>query len=685
MKKAVLLGFLLMTGMIWAVQISGQDAILLPAEPGKSSQLIPVSKIPGGVDYLIQYDGGEMLNYLSGLLKGDTLGVFFVPPAACSLLEVYFCRYPFGAPVDKNYKAFACDVPDGVTMASFGEYHNAASTPGPTPMGTYYAGPTDMTLDSVSAWEWDTLKVTSKPDVGTNVFYAGYSINEDSTHSTRIDAGGATTPLPFHAIAWKQAGAAPTANGPGWYSSWHLFWVRALVRVYENLPAEVKSIDELADSYTMGSRDVTANIVDVVGVPGNLRGVKSAIFHYTVNSGTYSDLPMTLIDGDTLDGTYKATIPGAAVGDTVSYFITASDCQDAADTSITNSYVIRTGTAGKGLLLLEPNDTYYGAPYSPDVIGSLGKTDLWDEDQYGSADESVLNFYRNGPGKKLIFWNAWSGFSFAADTAFLKSFLDEGGQLFISSQDLPGGGFGLGYGDWTAPPGHFLLEYLKAISGTDDDSIIDKDPTFTQFGVPGDPITGSPELTQITLYPYATVGSGNNYAGKFDSLDAGTEPIFYGGSGEVMGYRYEDAAKGYRVVFLYWPFNYIMLSDTSDFDTTAQKKLIENCFNWLVPGVEEGTKKPVSFARLYQNAPNPVSHSTQIRYSLPVAQHVTLRVYDLTGALVSTLVNGDLKAGEYKTTWNGCDKQGTRVAAGVYFYRLDTKNYQATNKLILVR
>jgi hypothetical protein len=680
MNKGILFGLFLLTTALWGVQITGQDAILLPAQAGKPSELIPVSKL-GGVDYLIQYDGGEMVNYLSGLLKNDTLGVFFIPPAACSLLEVYFCRYPYGAPVDKNYKGFACDVPDGVTLDSYHEYHDAASTPGSTPMGTYFAGPADMTLDSVSVWEWDTLKVASKPDIGKNAFFAGYTINEDSTHSTRIDAGSSASLPPFYAIAWKQAGTAPAANGPGWYSSWHLFWIRALVRVYENLGAEVKSYDKLPYSYVTSGRDVTANIVDVVGVPANLRGVKTATIHYKVNNGSFSTLAMARTAGDSLDGTYTATIPGAAVGDSVSYFFTAFDYQDAGDTSKTYSYKILAGTAKRSLVMVE-SDAQYGGDYSYDAIAKLGKFDFWDEETYGQADESVLNFYRTGEGRKRIFWIAWSGFSFAADTAFLKSFLDGGGQLFISSQDLPCGGFGLNpsYADWVAPDGHFVKEYLKAIKGYDD---YNTDSVFTQFGSPGDPVTGATELSQLTVFPY--LSSGNNYAGKFDSLGAGAVPIFYGGSGEIMGYRYEDVTKGYRVIFLYWPFQYILTSDLADFDTVAQDKLVSNSFDWLVAGVGEGINKPIGAARLYANAPNPVVRGTHIRYSLATAEHVVLRVYDLTGSLVRTLVDQDLFAGDYETTWNGCDEYGLRVAAGAYFYRLETRSSQATNKLILLR
>jgi len=81
---------------------------------------------------------------------------------------------------------------------------------------------------------------------------------------------------------------------------------------------------------------------------------------------------------------------------------------------------------------------------------------------------------------------------------------------------------------------------------------------------------------------------------------------------------------------------------------------------------------PADFA-LDQNFPNPFNPTTQISYALPEQASVSLRVYDILGREVATLVNGQQGAGYYIETWNGRTSAGSAVTSGVYFYRLEAK------------
>ena len=83
--------------------------------------------------------------------------------------------------------------------------------------------------------------------------------------------------------------------------------------------------------------------------------------------------------------------------------------------------------------------------------------------------------------------------------------------------------------------------------------------------------------------------------------------------------------------------------------------------------------------------PNPFNPRTTIAYSVPEGTHVTLRIYDLRGALVSTLVNGQVEAGDHAVVWNGRDDYGSGVASGVYFARIDSKHGVLTRKMVLAR
>ncbi|MFH1069711.1 MAG: FlgD immunoglobulin-like domain containing protein, partial [Candidatus Glassbacteria bacterium] len=95
---------------------------------------------------------------------------------------------------------------------------------------------------------------------------------------------------------------------------------------------------------------------------------------------------------------------------------------------------------------------------------------------------------------------------------------------------------------------------------------------------------------------------------------------------------------------------------------------------------------PKAFA-LAQNWPNPFNPSTTISYSVPEgnAEKVTLRVYDLRGKLVKTLVDQVREAGAYSVYWDGTDESGRQTASGVYFYRLSAGSFTQTRKMVLLK
>jgi hypothetical protein len=93
---------------------------------------------------------------------------------------------------------------------------------------------------------------------------------------------------------------------------------------------------------------------------------------------------------------------------------------------------------------------------------------------------------------------------------------------------------------------------------------------------------------------------------------------------------------------------------------------------------------PTAFA-LGQSYPNPMTSFATIRYQLPKDAGVSLKVYNLAGQLVKTLVSGPEKAGYKGVAWDGRSERGKKVGAGVYFYRLLAGEFTATRKMVVVR
>jgi len=106
-------------------------------------------------------------------------------------------------------------------------------------------------------------------------------------------------------------------------------------------------------------------------------------------------------------------------------------------------------------------------------------------------------------------------------------------------------------------------------------------------------------------------------------------------------------------------------------------------FSTAVAGAGDAApKRPV----LAQNVPNPFNPSTEIRFSVPApGQKATLRVYDVAGREVRTLVQNEKISGSRSVTWNGTNEKGEPVGSGIYLYRLEVGGESLSRKLVLVR
>ena len=109
----------------------------------------------------------------------------------------------------------------------------------------------------------------------------------------------------------------------------------------------------------------------------------------------------------------------------------------------------------------------------------------------------------------------------------------------------------------------------------------------------------------------------------------------------------------------------------------------------LSSGIEERKCIPGEPFGLNQNYPNPFNPSTKITYTVPSTEAgigVSLRVYDLLGREVITLIDGIAEAGEYSVEWDGTNSSGSKVESGVYLYRLNSDNgFVETMKMTLLR
>jgi hypothetical protein len=189
------------------------------------------------------------------------------------------------------------------------------------------------------------------------------------------------------------------------------------------------------------------------------------------------------------------------------------------------------------------------------------------------------------------------------------------------------------------------------------------------------------------LYP-SVAFDGTNYLVVWQDFRGGTDCEIYGArvdaSGAVLdssGIRLIDepydrvypkitAGSGGQLLLVYQGF------ESSPYNTNR-------AFGAFYPGVGVQELNPVSdFKRpeLPQNRPNPFHSQTTISYRIPIACHLSLRIFDVTGRLVETLVDQNQEAGAYQLRW-----RAENEASGIYFCRLDAEGLSSIRKMILLR
>ena len=156
----------------------------------------------------------------------------------------------------------------------------------------------------------------------------------------------------------------------------------------------------------------------------------------------------------------------------------------------------------------------------------------------------------------------------------------------------------------------------------------------------------------------------------------GDIPAYGESVGEVDGYSF-DLTNYPGGSFNAW-------FDVTYFDSCGNRYQVRLDPEFSIDAEDNG---PVSSAayRLAQNYPNPFNPATTIGYELPAPSRVILRIFDVSGRLVRTLVNENKGPGAHGAVWDGTDGAGVAVSSGIYFYKLQAGDYVETKRMVLLR
>ncbi len=215
-------------------------------------------------------------------------------------------------------------------------------------------------------------------------------------------------------------------------------------------------------------------------------------------------------------------------------------------------------------------------------------------------------------------------------------------------------------------------------------------------------ITGAWFQLNTSLLNFGTVNLNDSVTGKIVVANYGISPLLMdsvviknGSPGVTIANLPPSILAPVKTdtIFVGWkPLTADALSDTvliyhSD-TTTASPRMARITGTVATVAVPDDRERPQAFY-LEPNFPNPFNPSTVIRYQLAERSAVSLKIYNLLGQEIVSLVKGYYPAGHYQTVWNGRDDSGKSVSGGVYIYRLqafaDGQSHVQSRKMILIK
>ncbi|MEJ2722450.1 MAG: T9SS type A sorting domain-containing protein, partial [bacterium] len=146
---------------------------------------------------------------------------------------------------------------------------------------------------------------------------------------------------------------------------------------------------------------------------------------------------------------------------------------------------------------------------------------------------------------------------------------------------------------------------------------------------------------------------------------------------------------GYTMSTLWCGFSLMNIRDESAQVPPARNRFLADVLEWMGHPVGPnviGVDPPRVYSdHLDRNRPNPFNPSTRMTYGVRERGHTTIRIYDVAGRLVKTLVDEIKTPGIYDATWEGDNNQGQAVSSGIYFCRMQVNGFSKTRKIALLR
>jgi hypothetical protein len=493
----------------------------------------------------------------------------------------------------------------------------------------------------------------------------------------------------------------------GWWSRKYTWDVVAAVDLLGDRPPIITNVTRLVTTLSTEPRLVSATITDD-NPSGGAAGVASAVLSYSTDAGaTWNDIPMTA-DGDN----YSGYIPGQAPGVSFEYKITATDVNGNSSEAGPFKYYIF-NPQNETLLVFNGYDKPIGYPQSyyfgqDDFVNYTSypfAQDIW---SYGALTMDLLHYYGNvveitttGP----LYINSEAVREWLEQPNCKHNYLLAGQEWLGVQSNWTNGAHSAG--DFIYDILGITYEYNNinyAQPGDEDNPsiVLPQEgtllggPLYTKFMEVSDTTEGPDTMFYNPKYE---INRPNLLDGVDFTSDVEVDLKAIGADGNeynIAGHRTIDdtGSNEDKIAFLAYDPLSLDANPYYWYGFSASAPQVQARL-WMWPSAVEriGDGIPKGF-ELAQNYPNPFNPTTTIKYSIPTViarsgatrqshetyTSVQLKVYDLLGREVATLVNQKQAPGNYSVQFDA-----TNLSSGVYFYKLQSGSFIVTQKMILMR
>jgi hypothetical protein len=301
--------------------------------------------------------------------------------------------------------------------------------------------------------------------------------------------------------------------------------------------------------------------------------------------------------------------------------------------------------------------------YYTEALDSIQfKFDIWDVQQQGTPGLNERLY-------PIIIWytgDAAQNVLTSAEQQFLQSYLDNGGRLFLTGQDIA-------YDLVEQQSGiSFFENYLHA------NYIENNSNDFALDGIPADPI-GAGE----TFIILGSGGANNQTSPDVIQANSPAQPaILYdiNNSTRQAALYFSDTYK-----LVYFAFGWEGINDNGP---AKRVNVMNRVLNWLSDdptGIDPTKFEVVDNISLHQNFPNPFNPQTTISFSIQKSEKVSVRIFNNLGQIVKIFPEQKYETGLHKIIWNGNNQENATCSSGIYYYHVTIGKQQLINKMILLK